>query len=119
MNPLFIFVIVFVVLIVFLYISSLVKENKKIAVLKSELYEANEVIKKLEPINARYYLSESDANKYKTDAAMISAIRTRLAMYIANEVIRKIGDPERICDGDRTKYEYNIKFYADNNSGAE
>ena len=126
MKALIFIACVLVGIIMFLIVSELLKGNKAIKLLKGELSDAQlaaktygDILNGMEDINAHYYLSESDALRYKTDAAMLSAIRTRLAMYIANEIIRRVGDPKRVCDGNKTMYEYNIKFYADNDHRAE
>ena len=45
-------------------------------------------------VQAHYCASDSDYNKYSTEAAMVKSIKSKLAMTLANDLIKNIGDPD-------------------------
>ena len=45
-------------------------------------------------IHAEYCTSESDYTKFSSDEAMLNVIKSRLAMILANDIIKKVGEPE-------------------------
>ncbi len=66
---------------------------------------ANKLDKQLdgmELISVEYNVSDSDLLKYKNEKQMENSIRTKLAMLIANDIVRRFGAPEK----NDKKYEY-------------
>lgn len=62
-------------------------------------------------LTAEYVCTSEDFTKYKTPEAMDSAIKTKLAMKLANEIIKFKGSPIKSKDVKGNKYyEYIIKI---------
>lgn len=101
------------VLALVLFIFSLSKDRHESAGLKKELDEERELTKELEkilskttPIHASYCVSDSDLMKYKSDKVMENAIRSKLALLVANDIISKLGSPDKTKDN---TYEYDFR----------
>lgn len=129
MTPIYLvfFAALLFVVAVLLFLLGLAKDNQKINFLKHELKDATAEIKRLKSdekvIHAQYCMSDFEKTKFKTDAAMNSAIRTRLAMLIANDIVRVLGEPGKRMVGEGVnQYEYIVKitnYGGRNNTGPE
>lgn len=64
-----------------------VKTYKTVAESAERLYD--EERRKGVLVQAEYFTSESDINKYSSDAKMKSAIKGRMAMLIGNDLLKK------------------------------
>lgn len=124
MTQMLVLAIVFFVLGLCLFLSGMFKDNKTIESLKNELDDVKQAydvehrqfqaymkeheetvnaMGSMEPIQVKYCISESDAMKYKNEDVMVDAIRSRLVMLLANDIVNRFGDPYVPEDG---KYEY-------------
>ena len=104
----------FFIVALLLFFLGLSKDNRTIKNLKSELIDAKAEIKRLNEetyeVHASYITRYGDKEKYKTEASMVSAIRTKLAMMIANTIITTEGNPEEVVLHDGNKqYWYDVK----------
>ena len=62
-----------------------------------------------EIISAHYYISDSDTRKYSSEEKMRSAIRTKLAMIIGNDIVKKFEPSVLKVDRGKEKYSLVLK----------
>lgn len=102
-----IYALIIAILFAFMFLCTVVKQDKQIKQLKEDLSvmtnsenyyrrvidgfreKMREEEEKYVLIQADYCTSESDINKYNSQKAMENAIRTKMAMLIGNDIVKK------------------------------
>ena len=74
--------------------------------LRAELKKRQEA----ETYSASYVVTLADEMKYTTDKAIAANAKNRLAMTIANDIVKKFDPDESTTEEGRKKYTYNFKI---------
>jgi hypothetical protein len=73
------------------------------------LYVEQKAIDEQETYQSSYVITESDMIKYTTDKAVYANAKNRIAMNIANDIVRKFEPSVERAPGGRLKYVYKFK----------